>query len=662
MKNYKILISLILIFLTSFSILLTTSIIDKKMTPYNLPSSILEGTNDPINIYKLEDFSTINKITHINHSSEFIRPNAITKEKVTKPISLENFSSLSKKGTLQIIFCTLDPLDENYQEKYNKLEENFSVSNTEWLFSIYIPPILSASEIYIKTTHQASNGQIAEYDYIKYSNINEKTENHTDGTNPNILDFKVYKRKGYSSDVTITIHYECVKGQPQMLGDVLIGQKETLEIYFKSDKSISYAIILSSFIIFILISFVCYIKKNLSLVNYLILLCSIMICFIGKYSLLQQCSYPYLALTLQNLLIPIQLISTFNLFPKKYKKLPIRLIFIVVSVANLLLILTNLFFVNILIYNFNLILNYVLCAFVVNGLIINFATNKNIKLYLGDIIVVLTCVFSFLKTNLLVTNPLTYFSILLILLILFVAIDLFNSLEKRNNYLTQNLQIEVKNQTNNLKTLLDERDNVLRFLSHDIKKTIQSIKRFASNVKLNEDDDENTKAINIIELKAIEIEKNLEDISKLSKSNFIVENSQNISLEEIFNNIYSSLCPDCEANGIILEMHSLETLVFAKKNNLISVISNLIINSVEHANCNKIIVKALLDKNVCKILVSDNGKKIKNNEDIFLPYISENENNSGLGLYICKTYIEQMNGTLNFDSQSKTFIISLPIG
>ena len=207
-----------------------------------------------------------------------------------------------------------------------------------------------------------------------------------------------------------------------------------------------------------------------------------------------------------------------------------------------------------------------------------------------------------------------------------------------------------------------QRDNMLRFLSHDFKKTIQSIKRFTSSVKLNENDEENCKSLNIIELKTIEMEKNLDDISKFSKSNFIAENSQNISVEEIFNSIYHSLCPDCEANGIILEMNSVDALIFAKKNNLISVISNIIINALEHANCNRIFVKAVIDKNLCNILISDNGKKIKNDKDMFLPYVTENENNSGLGLYICKTYIEQMNGTLNFDSQSKTFIISLPIG
>ena len=172
---------------------------------------------------------------------------------------------------------------------------------------------------------------------------------------------------------------------------------------------------------------------------------------------------------------------------------------------------------------------------------------------------------------------------------------MFNNIEKRNRYLTQNLQTEIKNQTQNLQTLLNERDNVLRFLSHDIKKTIQSIRRFTSNVKLNENDEENCKTLNVIELKTIEMEKNLDDISKLSKSNFVVENSQNISIKEIFNNIYHSLSPDCEANGIILEMNSIDALVFAKKNNLISVINNIIINAIEHANCSKIIVKAVLE-------------------------------------------------------------------
>ena len=62
--------------------------------------------------------------------------------------------------------------------------------------------------------------------------------------------------------------------------------------------------------------------------------------------------------------------------------------------------------------------------------------------------------------------------------------------------------------------------------------------------------------------------------------------------------------------------------------------------------------------------VHDNGKGISPQQDIFKPYVSESagEENSGLGLYICKQIIESMNGELTYSSRpgSTTFYIALP--
>lgn len=45
----------------------------------------------------------------------------------------------------------------------------------------------------------------------------------------------------------------------------------------------------------------------------------------------------------------------------------------------------------------------------------------------------------------------------------------FLRLEKRNRYLTENLQSEVAIQTRELKAVIEERDDLLRYVSHDMK-------------------------------------------------------------------------------------------------------------------------------------------------------------------------------------------------
>ena len=55
------------------------------------------------------------------------------------------------------------------------------------------------------------------------------------------------------------------------------------------------------------------------------------------------------------------------------------------------------------------------------------------------------------------------------------------------------------------------------------------------------------------------------------------------------------------------------------------------------------------DKNKILLSIKDNGKGISPDLDVFRPYVSENKpDTGGLGLYICKSIIESMNGELSY--------------
>ena len=62
------------------------------------------------------------------------------------------------------------------------------------------------------------------------------------------------------------------------------------------------------------------------------------------------------------------------------------------------------------------------------------------------------------------------------------------------------------------------------------------------------------------------------------------------------------------------------------------------------------------------LAIADNGKGIDADLDVFAPYVSENDNETGgVGLYICKNIIESMNGDLTYETgqTGTTFYISL---
>lgn len=174
-----------------------------------------------------------------------------------------------------------------------------------------------------------------------------------------------------------------------------------------------------------------------------------------------------------------------------------------------------------------------------------------------------------------------------------VGFQVFIRVERRNIYLTENLQAEVSRQTQDLREIIDERNSLLQFVSHDMKKPVLSIERFVNTLKRRETDKELLKTLDIISQKTDELRRNFTELSMYSKNNFIVEQSAPFEVGRVLEQSYGDLEPDCSANGIRLSLSSCKIDIFGKRNNLLSVINNLILNAVEHANCTEISVSCL---------------------------------------------------------------------
>ena len=68
-----------------------------------------------------------------------------------------------------------------------------------------------------------------------------------------------------------------------------------------------------------------------------------------------------------------------------------------------------------------------------------------------------------------------YLTFFILIIITVLGMKEFILLEQTNRYLMNNIQSEVKIQTKNLQTLIEEKDTLLRYVSHDMKKPIQGI-------------------------------------------------------------------------------------------------------------------------------------------------------------------------------------------
>ncbi|MFA6276812.1 MAG: HAMP domain-containing sensor histidine kinase [Pedobacter sp.] len=115
-----------------------------------------------------------------------------------------------------------------------------------------------------------------------------------------------------------------------------------------------------------------------------------------------------------------------------------------------------------------------------------------------------------------------------------------------------------------------------------------------------------------------------------------------------------------------------QLMVMADVDMLQLVVRNLISNAIKFtSNGGLININAEIINRECKIIISDNGKGISpiDQEDIFSikaapTYGTNNEKGVGLGLVLCKEFIERLGGRIDFESklnEGSRFFIFLPL-
>lgn len=101
----------------------------------------------------------------------------------------------------------------------------------------------------------------------------------------------------------------------------------------------------------------------------------------------------------------------------------------------------------------------------------------------------------------------------------------------------------------------------------------------------------------IVKNKISDVINELSDVARFSKFNLIAEKPEILNGKDICAKITESFSFDCNANGIVLENHALsDCYLYAKPKTLDNVLTNIIINAIEHADCTKITVSSAKKK------------------------------------------------------------------
>lgn len=669
-KKIKPIAVLLIALFFAVGFLLTIGAIEKKYAPAAMPLRQIEDYyGNTLNAVSIEDVNGVQSVTAVNYCADtfILPPHGDTATEYS-----DDYENISNRGSFQLIFLNLDPNDEHFSQKAETLDPYLS-DGYSWRFSLYIPPIFSACNIYVRSALSAQAGEISDYEFISYSDKQGYTERHKNGTEPLFLDISLYSKRNtmspdpYENACVVTIHYEADGNRlAGFNGRILFGEEVAVHNAVTRDSLFLYATGIFAAAIFALFVFVCILFRSAEFFPQLILVAGIAGVMICGYLFTEVLAAPYLVTALKGLFYGLVLLGATLAVNGKIKKIDLRPLAGICCILAFAAPFTSVPVCN-AIYVALKILYGISAVAVPASAVFSSACGKRSALLLNSVFAPVCLAYAIFAAPPFpaILSPSNLLCIIMLSVTVYIGLREFILLQKKNRYLTGNLKAEVARQTEDLQSVLNERDGLLQYVSHDLRKPIRSIENYLSVLRERESNGEQIKTIDTIKNKTADVSSALNEISRYAKQNFIAEQSENLSLNEIIDDIYESLSPDCEANGIRLHCAAAKITVFAKRICLVSILNNLIMNAIEHAECNAIFLTAVKKRNICRISVSDNGKGLPDGRDIFRPYYSENEGeeNLGLGLYVCRRFAESMNGTLNYTQSAGmlTFTLSLPL-
>ena len=254
----------------------------------------------------------------------------------------------------------------------------------------------------------------------------------------------------------------------------------------------------------------------------------------------------------------------------------------------------------------------------------------------------------------------------------------YNLLEYKNHQINK-MNDEIQIQRDDLKQLNKTKDTFFSIIAHDLRSPFNSIEGFTDLVIENNyeyDDEKRLKFLKIIKgstSKASSLLNNLL-IWANSQSGNIEFNPQKVDLIQEVSNVISLLEIQAINKDIkILNNVARNLFVNADKNMLATILRNLISNAIKFTDLKgEIKISSSITSNFVEISVKDNGVGISqlDIDNLFSIEVKNsnvgtaNEQGSGLGLILCKDFVEKHGGKLWVESsinEGSEFKFTMPM-
>lgn len=230
--------------------------------------------------------------------------------------------------------------------------------------------------------------------------------------------------------------------------------------------------------------------------------------------------------------------------------------------------------------------------------------------------------------------------------------------------------------TDQLQLANESKERLLSVISHDLRSSVGTLRTAARVILEGMTDVDDTR--NLLESfypvadSTYDLLENLLTWAKCN-SKIITPEFTNINLKEIINKSIEHTHHLATSKSIDIINTAPDQIISADKNMILSVVRNILNNSIKFSHPkSKVLIASEIKNGMTIVSISDNGigmepeqlKKIFENPEEIQTTGTRGERGSGLGIMICKTFLESHHGDIWAEStigKGTTFYFSLPL-
>lgn len=263
----------------------------------------------------------------------------------------------------------------------------------------------------------------------------------------------------------------------------------------------------------------------------------------------------------------------------------------------------------------------------------------------------------------------------LLLVLLFGAMMVSRSrrILKENDMLTNHLEEQVRERTEEVTQLLNERKAFFSDMAHDLKAPVFATQSFIEAIRKSGVgvDKELQNYLDKAQAKQWEMARRLQGLSTINELDKIDGERIPVSVREMLSEVYATYCGEAEVRSVylVVEPPKQDVFLMAQPEKLNILFENLIYNALKATPSNgSITISAWTEDGKIRVAVKDTGCGIPKEE---LPLVfrrfyvgaRNKETGTGLGLYIVHGIVTELGGTIEVHSavgEGTEFVMEFP--